>query len=107
MTYDASTFLGERLPRKKLDFLWFSCFADCNLCYLFHRENLASSYKCSNVMQRMRQDKHFVSVKSTTWMVPCHLKEIYICLALIKQEILCDLCFPPKVYILEVKVLAP
>ena len=57
MTYDASTFLGEKLPRKKLDFLWFSCFADCNLCYLFHRENLASSYKCSNVMQRMRQDK--------------------------------------------------
>ena len=24
-------------------------FGDCDVCYLFHRENLESSYKCSNV----------------------------------------------------------
>ena len=61
------------------------CFGDCNVCYLFHRENLASSYKCSNVeliCSACVKRKHFVSVKSTIGRIPGHLKEIYICLAL-------------------------
>ena len=48
MKYDTLPFLGERLRRKKLDFIWssfltslafieVSCFGDCDVCYLFHR----------------------------------------------------------------------
>ena len=62
------------------------CFGDCDVCYLYHRENLESSYKCSNVeliCSECVKRKHFVSVKSTTWMVPGHLKGIQICLVLI------------------------
>ena len=59
--YDTLPFLGERLPRKKLDFIWFSfltslafieasiCFSDCDMCYLFHMKKFREFIKCSNV----------------------------------------------------------
>ena len=49
MKYDTLPFLGERLPRKKLDFIWSRLslsskyISDCDMCYLFHTENLVSS----------------------------------------------------------------
>ena len=56
MCKEISPFLTEILPQKKLDFIWFSFLTslsfievyDCEVCYLFHGENLASPYECSN-----------------------------------------------------------
>ena len=50
----------KRLPRSNFDFIWLSFlnvsrfhpsirFGDCDVCYLFYGENLASPYKCSKV----------------------------------------------------------
>ena len=49
-----------------------------DVCYLFHRENLASPYDFSNVeliCSAGVKRKHFVSARSTTWMVSGHMTE--------------------------------
>ena len=61
------------------------CFEDCDVCYLFYRENLASSYKCRKVELIFRacvRRKRFVPVRNSTWMVLGHLKHKDICLVL-------------------------
>ena len=61
-------------------------FGDCDACYLFYGKNLASPYKCSKVeliYSACVQRKFFIPVTGTTWMVPGHLKQIYIRLALL------------------------
>ena len=59
-------------------------FADCDVCYLFYGKNLASPYKCRKVeliCSACVKRKRFVPVMGTTWMLPGHLKQIYIRLA--------------------------
>ena len=50
-------------------------------CCLFHRENLASPYSYSDLELNCSacvKKKHFTSVRSTTWMVPGHLRNKYV-----------------------------
>ena len=53
----------------------------CDVCYLFYGKNLARPYKCSKVQlicSACVKRKRFVPVMGTTWMLPGHLKQIYI-----------------------------
>ena len=81
--YDTSPFFGERLPRKKIDFIWFSFLTSLALIEVYVLAIATSVIcLCRIDLQCMRHEKHFVSVKSTTWMEPGQLKQIYILLAL-------------------------
>ena len=69
---DTSPFLVERLAQKHFytatHFHRSVCFCDCDVCYLFHRDNYASPYKCSNVefmYSACVKKKLFVPVRKT------------------------------------------
>ena len=49
-------------------------FGDCDVCYLFHRENLACPYKSSKVeviCSACIKRKYFVPERNTTWIHTC------------------------------------
>ena len=71
--------------RNLINFIWFSfltflafievyvlAIATCAICFTGKISRVHTSVVID--LQRMSQEKHFVSVKSTTWMVPGHVK---------------------------------
>ena len=74
--------ISSSFPFQRLSLSSKCTFGYCDVCYLFY----PSPYKCSKVeliYSTCVKRKRFIPVMGTTWMVSGHLKQIYICLAIL------------------------
>ena len=108
MKNGTSPFLVEWLPRNNFDFIWFSYLTSLTFIQVYIwrlrrvlsvlRGNLARPHKRSKVELIYRacvKRKHFIPVMDTTWMVPGHLKHIYLSGALVTVDDVRPIYPPP------------